>query len=216
MTKKTIGILGAGKVGIVLAQLALQADYTVYLAGSGDPAQIALTTKVLAPGAVAVKNSDAARQSDIVILALPLSKYMTIPKDALAGKIVIDAMNHWWEVDGQRHTILDDQQPSSQFIQEFLATARVVKAFSHVGYHDLHDQPRPAGTADRKAIAIAGDDSDALKAVAQLVDDFGFDHLLIGDLSHSIVLEPGHAGFGVLQGKADLERTLLPELSSIG
>ncbi|MCS5723445.1 NAD(P)-binding domain-containing protein [Herbiconiux sp. CPCC 203407] len=192
----TIGILGAGKVGTVLSRLLLAAGHPVLISGSGDPAKIALIIDVLAPGAVPMTSEEVAREADIVILALPLGKYRTIPADALAGKLVIDAMNYWWEIDGHRADLSDPRTSTSELIQSFLPASRVVKAFNHMGYHDLDEGPRPEGAPGRKAIGIAGDDAPDLAAAAALVNAAGFDPVPVGTLRDSILLEPGSELFG--------------------
>lgn len=201
-----IGIIGAGKLGIVLAQLSLKAGYEVALSGSGNADKIRLSVQVLTPGAVAMTTLEVCEWADIVILALPLSKFRKLPAAALKNKIVIDATNYWDEVDGPRSDTLPDTVSSSEAIQAFLTESTVVKALSHMGYHELHDH---AHAMHRKAIAIAGDRLDAVNEVAIFVHSLGFEPVTIGPLAKGKLLEPGSKGFGLGASKAKLQQTLL-------
>ena len=117
-------------------------------------------------------------------------------------------MNYWWETDGIRDDLTDPRTSSSQIVQAFLPGSRVVKAFNHLGYHDLADRARPAGSAERVAIAIAGDNNADLEDVAVLVDALGFDPALAGPLAEGARFEPGTELFGAVEPAGEVRARL--------
>ena len=192
---RTIGILGAGRVGTALARQALRAGYEVPIATARPPAEIALIVELLAPGARAVTAEAAARDSDIVVLALPLGKYRTLQPASLAGKIVIDAMNYWAPTDGTVAEF-ENEASSSEVVQRFLPQARLVRTLNHIGYHELEEQGRPNGHPERQALALAGADADAREAVAGFIDRLGYDPVDAGELAAARKFDAGTMIFG--------------------
>ena len=200
-----IGILGAGKLGTVVARLAVAAGYDVRIAGSGDPKYIALTVDVFARGAVATTASEAIDGADLVVLAIPLYRVDSLPAHSLDGHIVIDATNHWLAVDGPLPEFTEAKDGTSSVVAAKLAGARVVKALSHVGYHDLDAHARDAR---RIALGIAADDLQAADVVAGFVDRLGFEPVLIGPLAAGVGLQVGSHAFGAALGREALLRSV--------
>lgn len=202
----TIGILGAGKVGTVLARLATAAGYRVLIAGSGAVDRIALIVEVMAPDAIATTAEGIVAEADVVILAVPLGKVGSLPLVALsdAHAIVVDATNYWWPVDGILPAFEQTELSSSEIVSNLMPGARLVKTFNHMGYHELDSEARPAGHPDRKALAIASDDPAALVIVAEVVDAMGFDTIDAGALVEGIRFEPGTPAFGATASRVEL------------
>lgn len=203
-----IAVLGAGHSGPVIARVAIDAGYPVSIAASGDPEQIELITQVLVPGAEARWAADATADADIVVLAIPLHKFRTLDPSLVSGKLVVDVMNYWPAVDGVVPMFDDPERGSSEIVQRRLASSTVVKALNHIGYHELDDERRPAGSPDRRALGVAADDRRALGVVADLVERIGYDAVQLDSLSAGSFLEPGGPVFGVSLTRLEFERAL--------
>lgn len=204
----TIGILGAGRVGTALANLARDAGLEVFIAGSGAPESIATGLAAEAPGAIATTAEDAARRADIVILTVPLPKFRTLPVEALKGKLVIDAMNYWWELDGLRPEFADPLTSTSETVQAFLKDSRLVKSLNHASLWELENLARPKGDPERRALAVAGDNPEDLAQASSLLDAIGFDAVPAGPLASGVMFEPGTDAFGADASAAELRPML--------
>ena len=193
---RTVGILGAGRVGSLLARACAEAGIAVRVAGSGDdPAE--------------------ACAADVVILAIPLGRYRELPAALLRGRLVIDPMNHWWEIDGARPDLEDPRTSTSETVAAFLEGARVVKAFNHTSAWELENLGRPPGDPERRGIAVAGDAEPDVATVAALVDALGFDPVIAGPLAEGVRFEPGTEVFGADASAAEVRDMLARVVASI-
>jgi predicted dinucleotide-binding enzyme len=209
-----LGIVGAGRVGTTIARAAVEAGYDVAISGSGAADRIALIVEVLSPGARPLSTDEVVRHADLIVLAVPMHRFRELPRDLFAGKILIDAMNYWEEIDGVDPELASAPAGTSVVVQQRFPSARVVKSLNHITYYKFDEGRRPHGTPGRIAMAAVGDDRAAVAAVMQLIDRLGFDAVDAGPLDAGLALEPNGPVFGVSYSADELSALLSPAASS--
>ncbi len=186
-----IGIIGAGHIGGTTARLLAQAGHRVAISNSRGPETLRDFAAEI--GAEAMTAAEAARFGEVVLIAVPLKEYTNLPADALRGKIVIDANNYYPDRDGHIADLDSNTTTSSELLASHLGNdTRVVKAFNTIWVEHLKVQARPEAPIDeRRVIPISGDDADAKRIVAQLIEDIGFGPYDLGSLRESAAQQPG-------------------------
>jgi predicted dinucleotide-binding enzyme len=193
---KTIGLIGAGHIGSQLARLAVRHGYDVVVSNSRGPETLTNLVRELGPRARAGTSLQAAQSGDIVVVTIPLKNIGDVPVAPLAGKVVIDTNNYYPQRDGHIAELDNEETTTAGLLQRHLPASRVVKAFNHIYAAALTTDGQPAGTPNRRALAIAGDNADAKRVVADLIDRFGFDVVDIGPLSESWRIQRDTPGYG--------------------
>ena len=193
---KTIGLIGAGKIGSQVARLAVAHGYDVVVSNSRGPETLSALVAELGPRARAGTVVDAARSGDLVVVAIPLKDYGTVPVEPLMGKVVIDTGNYYPARDGHIPELDDESTTTSELLQARLPTSKVVKAFNHIYAAEITTDGRPSGTKDRRALVVAGDDAKAKETVSHLLDEFGFDAVDAGPLEEGWRIQRDTPGYG--------------------
>ena len=204
----TIGFIGAGNIGGQVARLAVAAGYDVVLSNSRGPETLSALVKELGPKARAATADEAGRAGDIVVVSVPLKNYRQVPVAPLAGKIVIDTNNYYPQRDGQIPELDSESTTTAELLQAHLPTSKVVKAFNHIYAAQLTTDGRPAGTTNRRALVIAGDDAAAKQTVTRLLDEFGFDTVDAGPLKESWRIQRDTPGYGPRRTAEELRKDL--------
>ncbi len=204
----TLGLIGAGNIGQAVARLAIDHGYDVVLSNSRGPETLTDVVADLGPAAQADTAEGVAMRGDIVVVTIPLRAYRDVPVEPLKGKVVIDTNNYYPQRDGQIAALDDHSTTSSALLQAHLPDSHVVKAFNHIMSAHLTEHAEPAGSAGRRALAIAGDDEAAKATVATIIDEFGFDVVDAGALAESWRIEPGTPGYGPRLDAGELREAL--------
>lgn len=199
----TIATVGSGAIGTTVASAALGAGYDVVLSNSRGPETLADLVAELGPRARAATAREAAEAADIAVVSIPFKAFTDVPVEPLAGKVVLDTNNYYFERDGHFPELDDLSETSTGLLQRHLPTSKVVKAFNHILAGDITRDGTPTGTPNRRALGLAGDDAEARATVAALYDQFGFDAVDIGPLSESWRVQRDQPAYVVGRQNAD-------------
>ena len=206
--KKTIGLIGAGHIGSQVARLAIANGYDVVLSNSRGPETLAALVAELGPHARAASVEESAKAGDLVVVTIPLKAIATVPVEALAGKLVIDTNNYYPQRDGHIAELDNESTTTAELLQRHLPKSKVVKAFNHIYAQELTAHGQPAGTPNRRALVIAGDDAPAKATVTALLDAFGFDTVDAGPLKEGWRIQRDTPGYGPRRTADELRKDL--------
>ena len=179
-----IGIIGAGRIGGNAARLFAKAGHEVLVSFSRDAAKLeALAAEI---GGRAGTPREAVQFGEVVVLSVS----WTLVDDVLAqagsleGKVVIDTTNQFgpggWEDLGDR--------TAAQVNAARMPGARYTKAFNTLT-SGFQEQAAGRTGPDRVVMFLCGDDEDAKRVVAGLIDDAGFTAVDMGGTADAAPME---------------------------
>ncbi|MDP3952437.1 NADPH-dependent F420 reductase [Microbacterium sp.] len=204
----TLGIIGARHIGSQVARAAITAGYDVVISNSRGPETLSDLVAELGPKAKAATAEEAGAAGDVVVVTVPLHALAQVPVEPLAGKIVLDTNNYYFERDGRIEALDKGETTTAQLLQEHLPASKVVKAFNHIGSRDITVDVAPAGAPNRRALATSSDFPEAVDFVTRLYDQIGFDTVDVGPLSESWRVERDRPAYVVRQTAAELRANL--------
>lgn len=190
-----IGIIGAGRIGGTLGELWVKAGHEVLLS-SRHPERLKDLADRLGPRARAGMPREAAVFGEIVLISVPYGALPQVGRDyaaELKNKVVLETGNPYPSRDGDM-AIAARAKGTGVASLEFLPNVRLVRAFNSLPYYSLRSEAHRKG--ERAAVPLAADDKTALKIAARLVEDAGFEPVVVGPLSRAKEFDVGTAVYG--------------------
>ena len=191
-----IGIIGTGNIGGALTRRFRATGHDVAIANSRGPASLQALARET--GARPATIDEVVQGAELVVVAIPMATVASLPArlfaDAPSGLIVVDTSNYYPRERDGRIAEVETGVTESGWVQQRIGH-RVVKAFNSILAQHLLENGQPAGSPNRIALAIAGDDAGQKSVVARLLDDIGFDAVDAGTIAESWRQQPGTPGY---------------------
>jgi 8-hydroxy-5-deazaflavin:NADPH oxidoreductase len=187
-----IGTIGAGNIGGTLGQVWTKNGHKVMLS-SRNPAELADLVKKLGPNASAGTVEQTVAFADVILLAVPYKAMPQIAQEnakAIVSKVlVIDATN---PIPGRDSPVAEEaiKFGAGAYTAKLLPGAHIVRAFNAIGAARF-GQGGHAADGTRIGIPIAGDDAHAISIASDLINETGFEPVLVGSLEFGRNLRPG-------------------------
>ncbi len=187
-----ISMIGAGNIGKVLARRFVERGHAVRIANSRGAAS--LQAIAAETGATASDVRDVVAGADVIVVTIPLINVLQLPKglfdNAKPSAVVVDTGNYYPRQRDGRIADIEAGMNESRWVEEQTGHP-VIKAFNNIYASHLEGMGKPAGTAERIALPVAGDDAKAKQVVFKLVDEMGFDYVDSGSIAESWRQQPG-------------------------
>jgi predicted dinucleotide-binding enzyme len=190
-----IGVIGSGRVGGTIGSLWVKAGHEVMFSAR-DIGEVKDLVAGLGPRAQAGTPKQAAAFGAAVLVSVPYAALPQVGRDneaELKGKVVLDTCNPIQGRDGEMAAAAR-AKGTGVASAELLPGVRLVRAFNCVGWNSMRTEAHRAG--EKLAIPLAADDPGALKIAIGLVQDAGFEPVVVGGLARAKEFDVGTPIFG--------------------
>ena len=204
-----IGILGSGLMGGKLGTIFARAGHDVVFSYARSQQKLEKLARETKGNASAGTPREAARRSEVLLLAVHWSRVADVLKRAgdVSGKTLVTCslpMNA-----NDTGLVIAHTSSGAEALAKKAPKARVVSAFGTVPSEVLFDVYEARRKANRPSLVFCGDDKRSKTVAAQLISDAGFEPVDAGPLKVARYTEP----FTLLIAQLAYEGDRGPELA---
>jgi predicted dinucleotide-binding enzyme len=180
-----IGVIGAGRIGGNCARQAVKAGHDVMLSFTRDPSKLEALAAELGQRAVTGTPAEAAAFGKITIVSVPWGLIPDALEQAgsLAGQVVIDTTNQFGSGPKPERV-----QTAASFNSQRMPGARYTKSFNTLTAR-FQAEAADRRAEDRVVQWVCGDDPEAKRLVAELINEMGYVAVDLGGTSTCAVME---------------------------